>query len=722
MHFIKALTVPIVISAVKGCSMPGPMVSQAKQQLNAIIDAYLSVSDVERVLVACDYADTAHDGVARKSGEPYILHPIAVSCILAHMRLDAETLMAALLHDVIEDTEFTKQDITEKFGLTVAELVDGVTKLSQSSDKEYNKAASFRKILQATLQDPRVIIIKLADRYHNMTTLGALRPDKRARIAQETFEIFVPMARLVGMNEMADNLEHLCYQNLDLDMYNNVQEALLQTKPKRCEYQTKWENNLTTLLEQHQITGRIKKKNNNIELLRHFVKNDIDLQELTHSHAFEIILQSIADCDRLAEILKESFKVLSYADHIRRPLPGGNQSLMLRLKGEKTTLSLTIQTELMRKAARFGVVLGENAPQACRSAIQASMQNLNVLVDGECAKTTFSELLDYLHQEKIWVYTPHGHLHELPQGATAVDFAYSASLFLGNHAVGAKINGETKPLSTPLLSGQVIEIITDVLATPNPDWLSFINTQKARRALQNILRDQDQDEQRLVGQQALNRALKLFNRSVSDLSLADWENLLNWRHLNDKEQLFEQIAVGDLLPQLVANHLFSQDTIQTSNNSSRLILGTDGIDVKYAHCCNPVLGDPIQGHLSRRGLIVHRARCHNLLHEQQQHPENIMPLQWTTEDSEDISFTAYLCLNMLLNDEQISELIYLCRKEKVGVETVRSHEDKTYVNIVVHNRKQIAEVIRNLRMHFGFPRISRLAQPIAITESAKVAS
>ncbi|MEN8990805.1 HD domain-containing protein [Avibacterium paragallinarum] len=701
--------------------MPGPMVSQAKQQLNVIIDAYLSVSDVERVLEACDYADIAHDGITRKSGEPYILHPIAVSCILAHMRLDAETLMAALLHDVIEDTEFTKQDITEKFGLTVAELVDGVTKLSHSSDKEYNKAASFRKILQATLQDPRVIIIKLADRYHNMTTLGALRPDKRARIAQETFEIFVPMARLVGMNEMADNLEHLCYQNLDLDMYNNVQEALLQTKPKRCEYQTKWENNLTTLLEQHHISGRIKKKNNNIELLRHFVKNDIDLQELTHSHAFEIILQSIADCDRLADILKESFKVLNYADHIRRPLPGGNQSLMMRLKGEKTILSLTIQTELMRKAARFGVVLGENAPQACRSAIQASMQNLNVLVDGACAKTTFSELLDYLHQEKIWVYTPHGHLHELPQGATAVDFAYSASLFLGNHAVGAKINGETKPLSTPLLSGQVVEIITDVLATPNPDWLSFINTQKARRALQNILRDQDQDEQRLVGQQALNRALKLFNRSVSDLTLADWENVLNWRHLNDKEQLFEQIAVGDLLPQLVANHLYAQDTIQSSN-SARLILGTDGVDVKYAHCCNPVLGDPIQGHLSRRGLIVHRSRCHNLLHEQHLHPENIMPLHWTTEDSEDISFTAYLCLNMLLNDEQISELIYLCRKEKVGVETVRSHEEKTYVNIVVHNRKQIAEIIRNLRMHFGFPRISRLAQPVAIAEPAKVAS
>ncbi|MEN3979730.1 HD domain-containing protein [Acinetobacter sp. CWB-B33] len=698
--------------------MPGPEVSQAKQQLKIIIDAYLSESDVERVLEACDYADVAHDGITRKSGEPYILHPIAVSCILAHMRLDAETLMAALLHDVIEDTEFNKEDITERFSKTVAELVDGVTKLSHSSDKEYNKAASFRKILQATLQDPRVIIIKLADRYHNMTTLGALRPDKRARIAQETFEIFVPMARLVGMNEMADNLEHLCYQNLDLDMYNNVQDALLKTKPKRCEYQTKWENNLTSLLQEHKIAGRIKKKNNNIELLRHFVKNDIDLQELTHSHAFEIILQSIADCDRLAEILRNSFQVLHYEDHIRRPLPGGNQSLMMRLKGEKTTLSLTIQTELMRKAARFGVVLGENAPQACRSAIQASMQNLNVLVDGECAKTTFNDLLDYLHQEKIWVYTPHGHLHELPQGATAVDFAYSASLFLGNHAVGAKINGETKPLSTPLQSGQVIEIITDVLATPNPDWLSFINTQKARRALQNILRDQDLDEQRLVGQQALNRALKLFNRSIKDLTQSDWENVLEWRHINSPDDLYEQIAVGDLLPQLVANHLFAQDAPQEIAASDRLIQGTEGIDVKYAHCCNPVLGDPIQGHLSRRGLIVHRSRCHNLLHEQHLHPENIMPLQWNTENTDEISFSAYLSININMNDEQVSELIYQCRKEKVGVESVRPHDGKTYVNIVVHNRKQIAEVIRNLRMHFGFPRIARLAQPLNTAETS----
>ncbi|ADI89218.1 HD domain-containing protein [Acinetobacter sp. IRS14] len=700
--------------------MPGEEVSQAKQQLKLIIDPYLSVSEVEKVLAACDFADLAHTGITRKSGEPYILHPIAVSCILANMRLDAETLMAALLHDVIEDTQYTKEDITEKFGLTVAELVDGVTKLSQSSDKEYNKAASFRKILQATLQDPRVIIIKLADRYHNMTTLGALRPDKRARIAQETLDIFVPMARLVGMNEMGDNLENLCYQNLDLDMFDNVQNALRLTKPERCKYQSIWEQNLAELLHNYHIQGRIKKKNNNIELLRHFVKNEMDLQELTHSHAFEIVLQSIADCDRLVDALRENFQVIQYQDHIRRPLPGGNQSLLIKLKGEKTTLSLTIQTELMRKAARFGVVLGENAPQTCRSAIQASMQNLNTLIDGECAKTTFNDLLDYLHQEKIWVYTPHGQLHELPQGATVVDFAYSASLFLGNHAVGAKVDGEIKPLSTPLISGQVIEVITDVLATPNPDWLSFINTQKARRALQHVLKDQDIEEQRLVGAQALSRALKLFNRSINDLSEADWLDLLQWRHIDNKNTLFEQIAVGDLLPQLVANHLFAHDKHPQVENSDRLIQSTEGIDVKYAHCCNPVLGDPIQGHLTRRGLIVHRIRCHNLLHEQHLHPENIMPLQWKADDVDDVRFTAYLAIEMAMNDEQVSDLIYQCRKNNAGVEMVHSNEQRTFVNIVVNNRKHIAKVIRDLRMHYGFPRIERLDAPNPQMEISKV--
>lgn len=699
--------------------MPGEDVSQAKKNLKIIIDTYLDADDVIRVLAACDFADLAHSGVTRKSGEPYILHPIAVSCILAHMRLDTETLMASLLHDVIEDTHFSKDDITEKFGKTVANLVDGVTKLTHSSDKEFNKAASFRKILQATLQDPRVIIIKLADRYHNMTTLDALRPEKRARIAQETYDVFVPMARIVGMNEIADNLEYLCYQNLDLDLFNRIQEALQQTRPRRCQYQQVWEDNLHHLLKTFNLQGKVKKKNNNIELLRHFLKNKINLEELTTSHNFEIILETIADCDRLVDALKANFQVVSFKDYIRHPLPGGNQLLILKLKGEKTTLTLTLQTELMQKAARFGVILGENAPQSCRSAIQASMQNLNTLIDTECAKTTFNYLLDYLHQKKIWVYTPHGQLHELPQGATIVDFAYSASLFLGNHAVGAKVDGEVKPLSTPILSGQVIEIITDVLASPNPDWLSFVNTQKARRAIQNVLKEQDTEEQRVIGKQALIRAFKLFNKMLSDMSDHEWQALLEWRRIQLPEQLYEQIAVGELLPQLVANHLFANEK-DCSEESQRLIQGTDGIDIKYGRCCNPVLGDPIRGHLSRRGLVAHRLGCYNLTHEQHLHPENIMPLHWNSDHHTDVNFPAYLCIYMAMNDEQISELIYQCRKSHIGIELVHSEGKKTYVNLVVNNRQQIAQLIRELRMHFGFPRIMRQDIPFTINKVSQV--
>lgn len=447
--------------------MPGDAVSHAKQQLQSIIVAYLPADKVDLVMQASDFADEAHAGVTRKSGEPYILHPIAVACLLAHMRMDADTLMAALLHDVIEDTEVSKEQITERFNATVAHLVDGVTKLTSSSDKQYNKAASFRKFLQATLHDPRVIIIKLSDRYHNMTTLDALRPDKRERIARETFDIYVPMARLVGMNEMGDWLEDLCYQNLDIDMYASIQQALTDTELKRQEYQNLWEEKLNQILSDNNIQGRIKKKNNNTKLLRHFIKNKLDLNQLTHSHAFDIILERVQDCDNLVKLLTAQFSTISYTDHIRRPMPGGNQALLLELQGDKTFLSLNIQTELMRKTARFGMVLGEAAPQACRSAIQASLQSLNDLIDENCAKTTFNDLLDYLHQEKIIAYTPHGHIHELPRGATAVDFAYAASLFLGNHAVGCKINGTQKPLSTPILNGQVIEIITDVLATPS---------------------------------------------------------------------------------------------------------------------------------------------------------------------------------------------------------------------------------------------------------------
>lgn len=696
--------------------MQGDVIRHAQQQLANILAAYLNAEQIQQIIAACDFANDAHNGVIRKSGEPYILHPIAVACILGNMHLDADSLMAALLHDVIEDTPISKSEIANLFSAKVAELVDGVTKLTISKDKQDNKAASFRKILLATLHDPRVIIIKLADRLHNMSTLDALRPEKRQRIAQETYDIFVPMARLVGMNDIADQLELLCYENLDPALFTRIQTALQTTRTQRSTYQKVWAERLDKTIKTLGLHGTLEEKDNNIQLFQRFFKNKTDLNSLIHIHAFDIVLETVAACDQLAAYLKQHYHVLKLADHIRNPLPGGNQALELSLRGEVTTLDLTLQTPRMREAARLGVVLGESAPQASRSAIQASLTNLSELIDRDCAKTTLSSLLDYLHREKILVSTPDGDIHELPRGATAVDFAYAASLFLGNHAIGAKIDGIIKPLSTPLNSGEVVEVITDVLATPNPEWLSFVNTQKARRSIQNILRDQDIEEQRLVGQQALNRALKLYHHSLTDLSTQDWENLLTWRHVHSKEQLFEQIAIGDLLPQLVASRLFADQNQQALLTSSQLIRGTEGIDVRYANCCTPILDDPIRGHLTRRGLIVHRARCSNLLHENQQHPENIIPLNWQECEQADARFPAYLCIDEKLDDEQTTEIIYKIRQFQAGLEQMTSDDEKTYLSLIVRDRDHLARLIRELRILLDFPSLTRLDSAFSIRE------
>ncbi|XID75183.1 RelA/SpoT family protein [Alkanindiges sp. WGS2144] len=696
--------------------MQGDVIRHAQQQLANILEIYLSTEQIQQVLAACNFANHAHNGVIRKSGEPYILHPIAVACILGNMRLDADSLMAALLHDVIEDTDISKDEICCQFGITVAELVDGVTKLTISKDKQDNKAASFRKILLATLHDPRVIIIKLADRLHNMSTLEALRPEKRQRVAKETFDIFLPMARLVGMNDIADQLELLCYENLDPALFTRIQAALQSTRTQRSTYQKIWAERLERTIKTLGLQGTLEEKDNNIQLFQRFFKNKTDLNSLIHYHAFDIVLDTVAACDQLSDYLQQHFHVLQLEDHIRNPLPGGHQALTMTMRGEVTTLDLTLQTPRMREAARLGVVLGDAAPQASRSAIQASLTNLSELIDRDCAKTTLSSLLDYLHREKILVSTPDGDVHELPRGATAVDFAYAASLFLGNHAIGAKIDGNVKPLSTPLASGQVVEVITDVLATPNPEWLSFVNTPKARRSIQNILRDQDIDEQRMVGEQALNRALKLYNHGIRDLSTQDWENLLNWRHVQNKEQLFEQIALGDLLPQLVASRLYADQCHQHPEQSDQLIRGTEGIEVRYANCCTPILDDPIRGHLTRRGLIVHRARCSNLLHEGQQHPENIIPLNWQRNPEEEARFPAYLYIDKKLDAEQTTEVIYTIRQFQAGLEQLTRDHDKTYLSLIVRDRDHLAKLIRELRILLDFPSLTRLGSSFVARE------
>ncbi|MFB2538101.1 MULTISPECIES: RelA/SpoT family protein [unclassified Acinetobacter] len=683
--------------------MTAQAISQAKQQLKSIL-TYLSPEQIHQVMEASDFADFAHTGVTRKSGEPYILHPIAVAMILANLRLDDQTLIAALLHDVIEDTDISKEEIIERFGLTVAQLVDGVTKLTSSGDKHFNKVSSFRKFLRSVLNDPRVVVVKLADRYHNMSTLGALRLDKRQRIAQETADVYVPMARLLGMNEMADLLENLCYENLDPDLYQTATEALAEHEAERIEYQGIWQVRLQDALNTLGIWGEIETKDNTTDLLRLFFKNQISLHRLSHSHACHVSVHSVQDCENMVETLRKRFTILNYENYIRNPLPGGKQAIILELQGPKTFLSLIIQTELMYKTERFGVLLGDNITQVSRSAIQASLHNLSNLIDDDCAKTTFDDLLNYLHRDKYTFYTPKGDMHELPRGASALDFAYAASTELGNMAVACKIDGKEMPICTILENRQTVEILIKQGAKPNPEWLSCIATPKARRGILSQLRVQTFAEKVDIGRQALNRALGFFSSSLDELNEQHWRDLLAWRKLSNQDELFAQIATGDLLPQLVANKLFNH----SSNQSISPIAGTEGVDIKYAPCCHPVKGDVIVGHSTKRGLVIHRFKCRNVQQEQKLHPQTVVPLHWQDDIAQDMRFNAYLKIDTLLDDELTSKAIYVVRSAEAGVNAVQTDHDSSYLSIVVRDRNHVAQVMRDLRILLDFPKIKRL--------------
>jgi len=686
--------------------------SSLTEVLRATIEEYLSEVQVDQVMAACAFAELAHLGVVRKSGEPYIVHPIAVAEILGHMRLDTESLIAALLHDVIEDTDISKEEIIQRFGETVADLVDGLTKLTVSNNKNDNKAATLRKILIATLNDPRVIVIKLADRLHNMSTLFALKPNRRQEIASETLSIFVPIARLVGVNELADQLELYCYQNLEPELFIRLNLELERHQADRIQARQHWANEIERFIKNQNLHGQPVAIDNEIMLYQRFLNDHTDLHTLLHTHAYEIELETIAECDQLASVVRDHFIWSQLTDHIRNPLPGGNQALLLSLSDERGRLDITLRTRLMRETAQLGVVLGETALQSSRSAIQASLRNLGELIDKDCATNTFDALLDYLHREKISVYTKDGDLHELPQGATAVDFAYAASLYLGNHAIAARVDGVACPLATPLISGQKVEIVTDELATPNPDWLGFVNTRKARRAIQQVLKASDPTDRLALGQQALNRALQFYQLDVRDLSEQDWHDVLTWQKLKNKDQLFEKIAVGALLPQLVATRLLSQlsklkSTSTPSSQSNNLIAGADGLDVRYAPCCVPILGDPIEGHLTRRGLVVHRTRCRNLIHELSRHPENVVHLRWQDSTDTDPRFPAHLKIDRALTDDESTELIYLVRRFQGGVERLESHEDSSNLSVLVRDRNHLARLIQEMRILLDFPSVTR---------------
>ena len=701
---------------------------------------YLCAAERHDIIDACAFGDVAHIKDRRKSGEPYITHPIAVAEILAGFRLDRDTIIAAILHDTVEDTEVSDEQIEQRYGKVVARLVDGVTKLKSSThNKQQNKAATFHKILTATLNDPRVLIIKLADRLHNMSTLDAVRPEKQRATAQETLDFYVPFARLMGLNDIADYIEVLCYRNLNSDMYNKLSDKLLQHGLGRNFQREAIHRYLTIVLNNLGLGGHVKVLDNRVVIYRQFFRNRGEINALLRHYAFEIVLDNIEACDKLAYYLIKKYQIddSHIQDNIRRPLPGGNQSLTLIYERDNDFVKVTILTKQMQNAARLGVIGAEHASDVSQSVIQASLRNMKDLVDEEsldenspdftAAVSTINELMDYLHSSKIICYSPQGRAYELPQGATALDFAYAVGPMVGNVAVGANIDGKKAKLGTVVKNGQLVEIEVNSHSEPKAEWLGFVVTNKAREEILRWFKDLSAADNQHHGQQALDRALKTHQKNLDDLTDNDWQNLIEWRGLPEKSALFEQISSGTLLPQLVVSRLFSDEVsnlqAQRHHNGvqpQQLIANAAGVEIDFANCCHPIYGDPIVGHLSRHGLVVHRHKCFSLDDIRKDNPYQVIQLRWRSdkaikqseadEQSGKIRFPAYLKLSIALNDEQISEVIYHLRQLNIGVETVDVRSSDTIVHIIVRSRDHLAQGIRELRSSLGFPNIVRLYQ------------
>lgn len=687
---------------------------------------YLPEDAQAKVLKACEFGDKAHIHDKRKSGEPYITHPIAVAEILAGFRLDVDTIISAILHDTVEDTEVTKEQITLLFGKTVAQIVDGVTKLKSSNDQYLNKASTFYKIFTATLEDPRVLIVKLADRLHNMSTLDAVRPEKQRSTAQETLNFYVPFARLMGLNSIADYIEMLCYRNLNPDMYNKLSDKLLQHGLWRTFQEEGINNYLNVVLNHLDVSGYVRNVDNRVSLYRQFFRNRGEISKLLRHYSFMLVMNSIKDCDKIAEYLIHKYKISpeNIEDNIRKPLAGGNQSLTLTYARDQDTIQVIILTKRMLEATRLGILLGDNASDVSRSVIQASLRNLQSLLNDtdNNAVDTVNQLMDYLHSRKIVCYTPNGDAHELPRGATALDFAYSVSTDLGNKATGAKVNNKPAKLGTVLKSGQFVAIESDSKSMPKAEWLGFVATNKARRALRQWLKGLNPDERQRQGKAAFDRALRNQGRSLEDLTNDEWQDLLTWRGAKTVNDLYDQITTGVLLPQIIVSRLFSQEQLAQSqaiaheaDQPQSLIADAAGIEVDFASCCHPIYGDSIVGHLSKNGLVVHRHKCFSIEDIRKDNPYKVIPLNWRLSiDNQNLTsrvhFESSLKINQQLTDEQISQIIFDVRELNAGVEAIDKRQTYTIIRLIVQSREQVIRIIEKIRTSTDYPNIHRLYQ------------
>ena len=696
--------------------------------LDSTLRSYLNPEQTNHVKRAYYFAEQAHFGQLRRSGEDYVTHPLAVAGILADMHMDHQSLMAAMLHDVIEDTGIPKTAIGNQFGPTVAELVDGVSKLTQMEFEtlEEKQAENFQKMALAMARDIRVILVKLADRLHNMRTLGVLQTAKARRIARETLDIYAPIAMRLGMNTVRMEFEDLGFNALYPMRARRIDAALRSARGHRTELVDKIRHQIETTLEQEghevQVIGREKHLYSIYKKMKSKRKSFSEIMDI---YAFRIIVDSVDTCYRVLGCIHSLYKPVpgEFKDYIAIPKANGYQSLHTVLMGmHGVPIEIQIRTREMEAMANNGIAAhwlyktDSQAANGSHTRARVWVQGLLEMQQRAGNSLEFIESVKIdLFPDEIYVFTPKGRILELPRGATAVDFAYAVHTDVGNSCVACRINRRLAPLSEPLQSGETVEILTAPGASPNPSWFNYAVSAKARTNIRHFLKNQTREDSVTLGRRLLDRALATFNKSLDQLPAEQLEEYLQRHNYDCLDDLLEQIARGNRLPAITAQQLLeglgADPKLEKSEALPVAIRGTEGFMVNYARCCHPIPGDPIEGYLSsEKGVVVHRERCKNLA-DMRDKTERLVALRW--DDAVEGEYSVELRIEVENRRGMIAVIATRINSMGVNIEKI-STDDKdyqfTYVDLemLVHNRVHLAHIMKRLRAINSVRKVTRI--------------
>ncbi len=700
-------------------------VSSAFAELIQALALYLSPAHIEVVTQAFYLAHQAHAGQSRISGEPYISHPIAVAKILADMHMDCQSITAAILHDVIEDTAVDRATLAEHFGEEVAELVESVSKLDRikCTSRLEAQAENLRKMMLAMTRDIRVILIKLADRLHNMRTIAFLPREKKRRIAKETLEIYAPIANRLGMNSFRLEFEDTGFEHLYPMRHRVLKKAVLKARGNRKEVVSKLEMDVETRLategiQPFTVMGREKHL---YSLYKKMKKKDFSLSEIMDIYALRILVDSVDTCYRVLGIVHNAYKPLHgrFKDYIAVPKMNGYQSLHTAVLGPHgVPIEVQIRTQEMHYLAEHGMAahwLYKTPEGAITEAEMRAREWVQGILDIQKNTNSSKEFIEHLkinlYPDEVYVFTPGGDILSLPNHATAVDFAYAVHTDVGNACIAAKIDRRLLPLSTQLSSGQTVEIVTAAGAHPNPAWLSFVVTGKAKNNIRQFLRTQQTFEAGILGKRLLERAMNVLFLSLEDVSSAQLSRVLKDLKLASFEQLCEAVGLGNEDAALVVRRFVADPAVEAPLSVNPLAIhGTEGMVVSYAPCCYPIPGDPVVGFLnSGQGVIVHRENCKNVRSIRSE-PEKCIFVRWASVVEGE--FSVALRVEVLNNRGILASLAHTLARHDVSIQNVQIDERDSRHNVIifllsVKSRDHLAKTMRGLRSIAAVTRVSR---------------